>query len=594
MLIYRKEIDGLRAIAVLAVILFHANFLPQGFLGVDVFFVISGYLITSIINQQLADKNFSLRKFYLRRIRRIVPMLLLISIIALAIGYFTLLPDDFENLNESIIASSLFANNILLSLTRGYWDIANTYKPLLHTLSLGVEEQFYLFFPLLLMAINKWVNKPKNKLIIIGILIILSFGSNFIAQKNTFHFYAVSSRFYQLALGALLAGFNVTKSTFTRNSIGIIGLITIIILLLTTNPISPFTSSVIITIATCALLFGYNKNVLGIFLENKPIIFLGKISYSVYLWHHLVFCFYSLTYADVISMQAFLLLSLIIFALSIVSYYYIENPFRNKQVIHTTTILLLLGCTTVILLSISVYFYHQKGIVRDVPEIDVYKNKSNDVMAFWQYNERVYAMDTSFANNGKPKLLVIGNSFARDFVNMLLENNYTNTFDISFRTKFLAPATLLRVKQAEYIIIGNPMDSNFLNKFYALHHLDKNKILIIGTKNFGTNNNLIFNTIKPPSRCSTRVHLLNSTMQFNKRDKQNFPNQLVDIIGLLKDSTNQIPIFTPDCKLISQDYKHLTKYGAKYIGSLLQSDSNFNRFITHLSQYKVNQKNLNY
>jgi peptidoglycan/LPS O-acetylase OafA/YrhL len=149
---YRKDIDGLRAIAVVAVIFAHAGFagFSGGFVGVDVFFVISGYLITFIILGELENGSFTLRNFYERRARRILPALYVVMLTSTVLGFFSLMPDEFKNLGQSLVATSIFANNMLLGLTSGYWDLASDFKPLLHTWSLGVEEQYYVIVPLLL------------------------------------------------------------------------------------------------------------------------------------------------------------------------------------------------------------------------------------------------------------------------------------------------------------------------------------------------------------------------------------------------------------------------------------------------------------
>ena len=145
---YRTDIDGLRAIAVISVILFHLKYISNGYLGVDVFFVISGYLITSIIYKEVESNSFSILKFYEKRIRRIIPLVLFTSFVAFILGLFFMLPDDLENLSQAVFASNFSVNNILMRITSSdYWAIKNDYKPLMHTWSLGIEEQFYLFYP---------------------------------------------------------------------------------------------------------------------------------------------------------------------------------------------------------------------------------------------------------------------------------------------------------------------------------------------------------------------------------------------------------------------------------------------------------------
>src|SRR5262245_4744949 len=150
---YRREVDGLRAVAVVPVILFHAGFsaFSGGFVGVDVFFVISGYLITSIIMADLEAGKFSFMRFYERRARRILPALLSVMAATTPFAYAWMMPDEFKNFGQSLVATATFSNNILLALTTGYWALAAEFKPLLHTWSLGVEEQYYVIYPLVMI-----------------------------------------------------------------------------------------------------------------------------------------------------------------------------------------------------------------------------------------------------------------------------------------------------------------------------------------------------------------------------------------------------------------------------------------------------------
>lgn len=399
MLQYRKEIDGLRAIAVMAVILFHAGYLPNGYLGVDIFFVISGYLITRMISKEISESQFSLLKFYERRIRRIVPMLLFVSIISLAIGYFTLLPDDLENLSESVIATTFFSNNILLFLTRNYWDTANAFKPLMHTWSLGVEEQFYLIFPLLLIALHKYCNS-KIRTIVILLFIVASFGSHFIMPKSTFHFYSVTARFYQFVAGALLFGLPQILPSVKTSIATVTTFTAIVLLLLLPLKAQPFLLSATITFFTALLIYCYHKN-LAIILENSFIQFIGKISYSLYLWHHLVFCIFRLTYHPTITTTEYLFLCSIIFCLSITTYYFVEQPFRNKEIISTKLILVITFSVSSVLVLAASYIYQQKGIVKDIPEMDIYLGKPAKTDSYITYNERVYKMDLPFKATNK-------------------------------------------------------------------------------------------------------------------------------------------------------------------------------------------------
>lgn len=204
---YRREIDGLRAFAVLPVILFHAGFetFSGGFVGVDVFFVISGYLITTVILSELEKGSFSILNFYERRARRILPALFLVMFASIIPGYFWLMPDEFKNFGQSLVSTALFSNNILLSITSGYWDLASEFKPLLHTWSLGVEEQYYVFVPLILMIAWKLGKGTIPHIIWIIFLASFVFAIWFVNVSPKWAFYLLPTRAWEIAIGALAA-----------------------------------------------------------------------------------------------------------------------------------------------------------------------------------------------------------------------------------------------------------------------------------------------------------------------------------------------------------------------------------------------------
>ncbi|MEL7482464.1 MAG: acyltransferase, partial [Pseudomonadota bacterium] len=204
-MIYRKEIDGLRSVAVLPVVLFHAGIsaFSGGFIGVDIFFVISGYLITGIILPELEKGEFSLLKFYERRARRILPALSAVVLACIPVAWLYMLPDPLENFGQSMLATMLSLNNVLLTMTSGYWDLASEFKPLIHTWSLAVEEQFYVVFPLLLMLLY-----PLLKYRAIGavwVIVIASFAASIFLVRDypTSTFYLLHTRAWELGVGAL-------------------------------------------------------------------------------------------------------------------------------------------------------------------------------------------------------------------------------------------------------------------------------------------------------------------------------------------------------------------------------------------------------
>lgn len=336
---YRGDIDGLRAIAVLAVIVFHFGFFPNGYLGVDVFFVISGYLITTIVYRESKENKFSVSNFYIRRIRRIIPLVVVILAVSLVIGVMVMLPDDLENLAHSVIATNFFGNNILqLITTRDYWNIVNEYKPLMHTWSLGVEEQFYFIYPILFFILG---NSKRIKYVL-PVLILLSLSSLllffFYTDANA-KFYLIQYRFWELSLGGIGAILTVNKNINGKYKIIFLISLVSMFFIETSNDLK-----ILFTVlATLGLLLASNKkqDKLSYFiLENRVMVFIGKISFSLYMWHQVVLAFYRYIFSDSITNEVVVILSIIIILLSILSYYFIEQVFRDKKSISLKVLLI--------------------------------------------------------------------------------------------------------------------------------------------------------------------------------------------------------------------------------------------------------------
>lgn len=280
---YRKDIDGLRAYAVLAVVLFHFGYLPNGFLGVDVFFVISGYLITGIIYGKILQNDFSIKDFYIRRTKRIIPLVSFICIVSLILGMLFMLPDDFENLAQSIVATNFFNNNTLQVITtKNYWDVINEFKPLMHTWSLAIEEQYYLFYPFLLVFIAKF--RVKLLLPILTVLTFLSIGLFFSPLQNYYKFYLLPFRFFELSIGgiaAIILNGKIIKHKFpTALTIALI-----VILCFDLEFLNKELALFITVIITCGIIISDNalNKFSSLLLENKLMCFIGKISFSFYI-----------------------------------------------------------------------------------------------------------------------------------------------------------------------------------------------------------------------------------------------------------------------------------------------------------------------
>ena len=347
-LTYRPEIDGLRAIAVGAVILYHAQItilghqhFKGGFIGVDIFFVISGYLITSIILKELVTTGtFSFKHFYERRVRRILPVLLFVMLVSLPFAWMYLLPSSFVDFSKSILYSLGFSSNFYFWYSgEQYGAESGLLKPLLHTWSLSVEEQFYILFPIVLLITFKYFRKYLIHILILGFIISLGLADWTSRNYSSTSFYFLHTRMWELLAGSILAYFEIKLGHRSKNKtlnlilplIGLILIITTIVFFKFHFPHPSFYTLPSI-LGTCLIIwFGNEKDFTSKLLSSKIFVTLGLVSYSLYLWHYPIFAFARIT--DFIQGNLFnkLLLGIIIVILSILSYYFVERPARNKN-----------------------------------------------------------------------------------------------------------------------------------------------------------------------------------------------------------------------------------------------------------------------
>ncbi len=385
-IVYRPEIDGLRAVSVFAVILYHANFIlfdhplfQGGFIGVDIFFVISGYLITTLILKEiLRDNYFSLKYFYERRARRILPVLLFVIIITSIMSYFILLPSSLVDFAKSVLSIASFGSNFYFWLIGGkYSEESELLKPLLHTWSLSIEEQFYILFPIFLIIIVKFFRQHLYTILSLSFVISLFLSEYFSKTHPSFNFYILLTRGFEFLIGSLLSYFKlnksggkVRKSYFLLNLIcPTFGIILIFYSFLFFN-FTKITHPSIITLipligVSLIILFSKKGELITKILSNKIFVFFGLISYSLYLWHYPIFSF--LRYIDVFnnSLKIKLLAIILTIILSILSYYFIEKPFRDKNIISIKKLTYICTISLFLIIFFNILFilnngYHQR------------------------------------------------------------------------------------------------------------------------------------------------------------------------------------------------------------------------------------------
>lgn len=376
---YRPEIDGLRSIAVLSVIFYHLkitvdgkNLIPGGFIGVDVFFVISGYLISSILITGINSKTFSFINFYERRARRILPVLLLVMTLSLPLAWHLLLPTDFIDYSYQLITGLFFSSNFYFWLEDPYWASESSLKPFLHTWSLGVEEQFYVLMPLLLLAISRWIKASP-----ICCLVFLLLLSLFYAQWESHinpqsSFYLLPSRAWEMLAGACLACIpsyaQCTPSARTRN-LPLVGFLFVLfsIFWFDSQTLHPSFFTLIPIIGTMLIIHFANDSDVAIrILKSRGLVGIGLISYGLYIWHFPIFAFTQVTgsFDD-----PFVKIALVIgvFTLSVVSYFWLEKPARNFSVISSKNFILFTASWVAVVILIA-YAGTLTGFKHRVPD----------------------------------------------------------------------------------------------------------------------------------------------------------------------------------------------------------------------------------
>lgn len=370
---YRREIDGLRAVAVLPVIFFHAG-IPMfsgGFVGVDVFFVISGFLITTIISSELDAGTFSIARFYERRARRILPALFIVMAATLPFAWFWMTPVDLKGFSQSLAAVPLFCSNILFYATSGYFDTASEIKPLLHTWSLAVEEQYYVLFPPLLALVWRYARRWATIALALAALVSLAAAQHFVRTHPSFTFYMLPTRGFEILLGALISSKGPWRTTgegrvadALRSALAAAGLVLIIgaVVFFDKSTPSPSLFSLIPTCgAALILLYAREDNFTGRLLGTPMLVGVGLISYSLYLWHQPLLAFARIRYAYELSYAASAVVILDALILSYLSWKYVEHPFRDRRVISLRVIAGSALALTLAFVSIGVLGWRENG-----------------------------------------------------------------------------------------------------------------------------------------------------------------------------------------------------------------------------------------
>ncbi|WP_413287810.1 acyltransferase family protein [Bdellovibrio sp. HCB337] len=329
---YRSDIDGLRAFAVLAVLFFHffPHHLKGGFAGVDVFFVISGYLVTGILYSNIQEEKFSFKEFYFKRVRRLFPSLIAVLVVCCMAGSLLLVADEFANFGKQLFSSALFSTNFVLFSESGYFDRSSDLKPLLHIWSLSIEEQFYIFWPFLIYFLGK--NKKVLIYSLLGITIV-SLGLNLGLTKNhqAFSFYLLPTRLWELAIGGLLIFVKpaeVQGRIRSVLSLAGFGLILFSFYILNQNKQFPGWWVLLPVLGTCLVIIAGESSIVNKMISDKRIVYIGLISYPLYLWHWPLISYAHIVTSGSVGLTTKIVLLIASLILAVLSYEYLEKPLK--------------------------------------------------------------------------------------------------------------------------------------------------------------------------------------------------------------------------------------------------------------------------
>lgn len=635
---YQPEIDGLRAIAVISVLLFHLEyaFIPGGFVGVDVFFVISGFLITRILYRDVSAGNFSFKRFYMRRIKRLAPALIAVLLATFVVSLFFLTPNFLQRVSGAMIASVLSVSNIFFWLESGYFDASADLKPLLHTWSLSVEEQFYFVWPALLFLCAG--RSRKAMLILFAVLGVVSLlaAKWFTVKDPTASFFLMPFRVYEFAIGAALAMIPVVSlhgsqplSNKARELMCLSGLALIAYSLFLFDKTTPFPDvyALVPCIGAALLIAGGSARYSGWALKNPLSVWLGKISYSLYLVHWPIAVLYKhITFEDMIVGKTRIALLILTMLAAVALYYLVENRFRYGLPASNGTQSrrkLAWLAVPVVLLATSAHAYVFSGWPArfDAALINAIGDIEAKQLMRRQYIEGPGSLsympfdEPASADVASVNLLVLGDSHATDMFNALYFN-LADTPNVSIRRLEIddscmylfnsgetdQSAALQERCERQYQAVQEselpahadsivfsarwetpyladiPVFIDFINRHSA------NVILMGRTAEFKSVPSLVMKNGLTPSigelvaaRRNTELDALNIKVS-TLAEELGLP--YIDKVPYLCDLTaNSCDVIDEQGKILYTDYGHWTVEGARFFGARLLQDDQFRSLV---------------
>jgi peptidoglycan/LPS O-acetylase OafA/YrhL len=489
--VHRADIDGLRSFAIMPVLAYHAgiHLVSGGFVGVDIFFVISGFLITQVLVRDFESERFSLIAFYERRVRRILPALIVVMLVTTAVYFYYSLPAEFIDYSKSLMTAALSVSNVFFWLSSSYFDPASADRPLLHTWSLGVEEQFYVFWPLLLMVGYRWFR--GRLLLAVTILTVVSF---VVSVYGVFHdrsatFYLVHTRAWELFGGALLSigAFSKPLGRATREILGLLGLALIVGSIFLINQLMPFPGATAFPPclgAALVILAGRDgDSTVSRIMSLKPLVFIGLISYSLYLWHWPIIVFqhnYALLMTGGSEFTRKVVEMVVSIVMATLSWWFVEQPFRFgrhrparaplfRYAAVATAILLALGGAGIALRGVpSRYTAHELWVANYHDKIEIYRTGHCFIVAGVGPSDRLENECIALDPNRK-NMLLIGDSHAAE-----LWYGLQQAFpDINFMQATAADCYPTIVHKISELSSCNAVMDNIFQAYLPSHHVDR-------------------------------------------------------------------------------------------------------------------------
>lgn len=492
-----------------------------------------------------------------------------------------MLPDNYENTAQSVVATNFFGNNILESITtKNYWDVGNDYKPLMHTWYVGLLMQYYVFVPFLLFFAGNLISdankRRKVNIILTYLLGLISLLLYIVPGDACAKFYYLPYRLYEFCAGSLMYYLFAHKNIRIQNSVvkaatSIIYFGIIILVFVELDFISRPIKLLTIVGLTALLIDLMSKAKIeqNKIFSNKQVALIGAASYSIFVWHQVIFALtrYSFT-NNLTEVIPFLSVIGLTAVLSVLSYKYIEH-IKEKKMIWT------IACAIAFLTtSFSLYIYTNAGVVRDVPELDVVKGNVHRGM--WaEYCDRGYKYDKDFTESSKPKWYVIGNSFGRDMVNIILESPIADKVDVAYSTPKNYQNQKNRFAKADVVFLSTLGLNNDIIDDVHRHCSANTKFFIIGEKNFGECNGQVYRHRYSVEYHKQTIGMEEGYAEKNEQLKKAYPNCFIDLIEMVRQPNGKVRVFSDDGKFISQDCRHLTKAGAKFYADRI----NWSRFL---------------